>query len=165
MSPGRTSQKTYSPAQMMTKYHRNTRSITNFTMQDRTVTINNSKAHQRYSFGKDERFKDPKILIDVVQYDLPDTVRIKGATSANKQAGFGLSIPDRFFNLSMKKKMELPGPDRYFEEPREASKASNEDIRSMHKTASRAAMHSVIEKNKYSSLEQSISQVSLHHAR
>lgn len=59
----------------------NTRSITNL---DRTITINNSKAHQRFSFGKDTRFKDPKIMIDVVQYDLPDTVKMKGATSQNK---------------------------------------------------------------------------------
>ena len=102
----------------MNKHNRNNRSITNL---DRTVTINNSKAFQRYSFGKDQRVMDPKIQIDVVQYDLPDTVRIKGATSMNKQVGFGLSIPDRFFNLGMKKKMDIPGPARYFEEPREAS--------------------------------------------
>lgn len=46
----------------------------------------------------------------MVQYDLPDTVRIKGATSANKRAGFGVSIPDRFFDLSKKKKKDFPGP-------------------------------------------------------
>lgn len=58
--------------------------------------------------------------------------------------------------------MDIPGPARYFEEPREASNDhSMDELRSLHKTASRAVMHSVIEKNKYSSLEQSASQVSL----
>lgn len=93
-----------------------------------------------------------------MQYDLPDTVRIKGAISQNKNAGFGVSIPDRFFDLSMKKKKEIPGPTKYFEETREISQ---EDLRSMNNSASRAVMHSVIEKNKYSSLDQSASQVSL----
>lgn len=53
----------------------------------------------------------------------------------------------------------MPGPGRYFEEPRERS---SDELKSLHKSVSRAAMHSVIEKNKYSSLEASLSQVSLH---
>ena len=144
-----------SPA--LSRRSRNTNSNTNF---EHTVSINRSKAFHRYSFGKDARFKDPKIEIDVVQYDLPDTVQIRGAVTRNKGAGFGVSIPDRFFDLKEKKKNDIPPVGTYFEEIRDRE-FSNDDMRSLHNSHSRRLMHSVIEKNKYSSLDHSGSQLSL----
>jgi hypothetical protein len=94
----------------------------------------------------------------VVQYDLPETIRVKGAVTTNKNAGFGSSIPERFHDLGSKKKLAIPGPGRYFESPRGPSP---DDERSYNESdrRSRALMHSVIEKNKYSSLEASGSQL------
>ena len=128
---------------------------------DRTLAVNNSKSNQRFSFGKDQRFKDPRIDNDIVQYDLPDTIRIKGALSKNQNAGFGASIPDRFFDLAHKKRTLLPGPAQYFEQPRDYSPL---DDKSLKHCGSRNAMHSVIERNKYSSLEHSASQLSINPA-
>ena len=146
-----------SPA--LSRRSRNTNSKINL---DRTLSLNRSKAFHRYSFGKDARFKDPKIEIDMVQYDLPDSVQIRGAVSKNKEAGFGVSIPDRFFDLGVKKRNDIPPVGTYFEDRdfRERD-LSNDDMRSLHNSQSRRLMHSVIEKNKYSSLEHSGSQLSL----
>ena len=46
----------------------------------------------------------------MIQYDIPGTIQVKGALTRNKNAGFGASVPDRFFDLGMKKKAQIPGP-------------------------------------------------------
>jgi len=46
---------------------------------------------------------------------LPDlTDWTKGAVTTNKKAGFGVSMPDHFDYLQMKKKKEYPCPTQYF---------------------------------------------------
>ena len=64
----------------------------------KTVAINNSKSNMRFSFAKDDRFKDTKQLNNNHAYNVPEQFDTSGRTSRNHilEVGFGMSMPDRF---------------------------------------------------------------------